>query len=90
MAVGRNYPDQINERHAWIFPKAPDAEDPLHPLISWWAVLFILSMLSRYQPNQWIAELNVDSSANAVPIEHILEAALSVCPNLIVDAIASV
>ena len=28
----------------------------------WWAVLFTLSMLARYQPAEWAAHVNVDAA----------------------------
>jgi len=49
----------------------------LHPLMAWWAVLYALSMLSRYQPAVWGTLISVDSSRHAVPIERLLERAIT-------------
>jgi YaaC-like Protein len=35
----------------WLFPAAGTAGGSLHPLMSWWAVLYTLPMLARYQPS---------------------------------------
>ena len=35
-------------------------QQALHPLLAWWAILFALSMLARYQPDTWTDYLDVD------------------------------
>lgn len=45
----------------------------LHPLMAWWAVLCMLSMIARHQPTEWAAHIDVDSSKNAVAIEQLLK-----------------
>ncbi len=62
----------------------------LHPLLAWWAVLFALSMLARYQPGQWTAQIDVNRSKDAVAIEYLLDSALNVVPELILAAIDEV
>jgi hypothetical protein len=62
----------------------------LHPLMAWWAVLYALSMLSRYQPAAWGTLISIDNSRHAVPIERILERAINHLPALIADAITEV
>jgi hypothetical protein len=47
-------------------------------------------MLARYEPAAWIRYLDVDRSADAVPLETALTHALKVCPQLIFNAIAEV
>lgn len=71
----------------WVFPPFDDSGKTLHPLLAWWALLFALSMLARYEPASWISHLDVDASANAVPVEAALDAALGTCPELILRAI---
>jgi hypothetical protein len=39
--------------------------------MAWWAVLFTLSMLARYQPAEWATHVDVDTSSHAVPIERL-------------------
>ncbi|WP_206793988.1 YaaC family protein [Amycolatopsis sp. MtRt-6] len=74
----------------WVFPAPPGADTDIHPLIAWWGVLFALSMLSRYHPASWLRHLDVSSQSTAVPLELALDAALEVCPQLILDGILEV
>jgi len=59
----------------------------LSPLMTWWAVLYALSMVARYEPDMWIGLLNVDESHLAVPLEGLLEEALEAVPHLVLDAL---
>ena len=45
----------------------------LHPFLALWAVLLALSSLARYEPATWSKMLDIDRSAEANPIEHLLE-----------------
>lgn len=36
--------------HRYFFPAVAGLPGELHPLMAWWAVLYALSMLARYQP----------------------------------------
>lgn len=74
----------------YFFPAIPPLSRKLHPLMAWWAVLYALSMLARYEPARWSAHINVDGSRYAVPIERILELAITQVPVLIRDAVAQV
>jgi YaaC-like Protein len=74
----------------WVFPLIDGGSQPLHPLLAWWAVLFTLSMLARYEPSGWISHLDVNQSLDAVPLESALAAALDTCPLLILHAIREV
>lgn len=38
--------------HRMAFPVVEGQAAPLHPLMVWWAVLYALSMLTRYHPAQ--------------------------------------
>ncbi|WP_052440951.1 YaaC family protein [Streptacidiphilus anmyonensis] len=71
----------------FAYPALGDNPRPLHPLLAWWAVLYALSMLARYEPCAWNKRANIDSSKEAVPIEHLLEAALDHLPRVILDTI---
>jgi YaaC-like Protein len=62
----------------------------LHPLMAWWAVLYTLSMLARYEPAAWGAHTDINNSRYAVPIEQLLQRAITHLPVLIADAIAEV
>jgi hypothetical protein len=47
----------------------------LHPFLALWAVLLALSSLSRYEPAAWSKMIDIDRSAEANPIEHLLDEA---------------
>lgn len=74
----------------WLFPSAGGMSRSMHPLMAWWAVLFTLSMLARYQPAEWAGHVDVDASPHAVPIERLLARAISVIPELVAEAITQV
>ncbi len=74
----------------WLFPSAGGTGKSMHPLLAWWVALFTLSMLARYQPAEWAAHVDVDASPHAVPIERLLARAISVIPELVVEAITQV
>ncbi|WP_327341405.1 YaaC family protein [Streptomyces europaeiscabiei] len=74
----------------YFLPVLPSIKGELHPLMAWWAVLYALSMLSRYQPAAWGSLINVDSSEHTVPIERLPERAINHLPVLIADAITEV
>lgn len=59
----------------------------LTPLMTWWALLFALSMVARYEPDTWVNLLGVDESPLAVPLEGLLEGALGVVPHIVLDAL---
>ncbi|MFJ6900551.1 YaaC family protein [Streptomyces hokutonensis] len=74
----------------YFLPVLGSMKRELHPLMAWWAVLYALSMLSRYQPAVWGALISVDTSKHAVPIERLLERAIIHLPVLIADTITEV
>lgn len=71
----------------WIWPAIVDEEDPPSPLLIWWALLFLLSMLARYHPQTWVDALNPDTSRLAVPLERVMGEALEAVPQLVLQAI---
>ncbi|MFI0406597.1 YaaC family protein [Actinomadura sp. 3N508] len=74
----------------WFFPAVAGA-DAIHPLMAWWAVLHALSMLARYQPDQWVQHIDVDvDGSRAVAIEQLLREALTTVPQLIAETIEHV
>lgn len=54
--------------HRFAVPALPSG-DILRPLALWWAVLFALSNLARYEPDRWLRALNVDRNPLAVTPE---------------------
>lgn len=65
------------------FPTVGGSSHPAHPFLLWWAVSFALSMLARYEPKGWAERISVSDSADASPIEHLLDQALVILPELI-------
>ena len=72
------------------FPAIGSDERPVHPILAWWALLYGLSMLARYEPDAWAGYIQVNGSADAVPIEALLEDSINVLPELIHQVIISV
>jgi hypothetical protein len=78
--------DKIASRHAdeyHLVPAVGPNPGPMHPLMTWWAITFTLSMLARYQPAEWGRHIDVDASPYAVAIEKLLSRALEELPSLI-------
>ncbi|WP_284750801.1 hypothetical protein [Arthrobacter sp. efr-133-R2A-120] len=73
-----------------VYPKLDDSNLPAHPFLLWWAVLFTLSRLARYEPNVWLKLTSVSEDPSAVPIEYILNEAIKAVPELALSAILSV
>jgi hypothetical protein len=57
-------------------------------LMTWWATLFALSSLARYEPGKWRAAIDVDTSSDAVALQEIFDVALERIPELIYEALA--
>ncbi|MGW6783553.1 YaaC family protein [Streptomyces sp. NPDC054987] len=74
----------------FVFPSVGAMGDQVHPLLVWWAVLFGLSILARYEPEHWASIIDIDQSADANAVEHVLEQALAVVPHLALRAIQEV
>ncbi len=70
-----------------VYPAIGGNAAPQKQLITWWLVLYALSMLARYQPREWVAMLNVDRSRLAVPLEQLLSKATSELLELVVEAL---
>jgi hypothetical protein len=45
---------------------------PQHPFLTWFILMFALSMLARYHPQHWRILVNFDTSKYAVPIHQLL------------------
>lgn len=52
----------------------------LDPLLTWWILLYALSMITRYKPVLWTEIIDVNRSPLAVPIETLLSKALESVP----------
>lgn len=80
----------VKTRGEWrVYPSLDGSGRPVHPLLLWWAILFRLSMLARYEPEAWEAMTDVNASADAVPVEHLLRCALSSVPEVLYGVLTS-
>ncbi|TVT48099.1 hypothetical protein FNH05_18180 [Amycolatopsis rhizosphaerae] len=73
-----------------VFPTLPGYALNMHPILTWWASLFSLSMLARYEPVAWADIVNVDQSMESVPIERLLSVATEAVPEIALAAIGEV
>jgi hypothetical protein len=80
-------PQYKYEREHWLLPVVGDSRDELTPLLLWWALLFGLSLLARYEPVAWRAALDPDQSELAYGLERLLDEALDLTPVLRHEAI---
>lgn len=67
----------------YAFPRVGGSSEAGDPFMLWWAVLYALSMLARYEPMEWAERTLVSGSPDAVAIEHLLTEAIGVIPELI-------
>ncbi|MFC9948639.1 YaaC family protein [Streptomyces pratensis] len=58
--------------------------------MAWWAVIYTLSMLARYEPAGWTGLISVDNNHHAVPIEGLLKRAIDFIPGLIASTLEEV
>ncbi len=73
----------------FAFPVLSGSRGTFHPLMVWFSVLYGLSMLTRYMPDQWTRLVDVDQCAQATAIEFVLDTALDAVPDLLDEAISS-
>lgn len=66
-----------------LMPTLPGQEARLSHLMTWWALLFGLSVFARYHPDLWLRSLDPDHSATGVPLETLLEQAIDQIPELV-------
>jgi hypothetical protein len=77
----------LDESALQLRPTLPGQQAPVSDLMSWWTLLFGLSIFARYHPGLWMEALAVDRSELAVPLEAMLDRALSVVPALVHEAL---
>jgi hypothetical protein len=63
-----------------VTPAIGSMASGLHPFLALWAVLLALSSLARYEPATWSKMIDIDRSAEANAIEHLLEEAITSVP----------
>ncbi|GAA4561476.1 hypothetical protein GCM10023176_00130 [Micromonospora coerulea] len=76
--------------HFYLFAQTIAGGKPLHPLMTWWTVLYTLSMLARYQPSEWSHCIDINSSPFASVLEHLLDEARTVVPDLVLTTLETV
>jgi hypothetical protein len=68
-----------------------DASHPMPSLLmTWWAILFLLSTLARYEPAGWSVFLNNERSVISTELQGSLDLALDRLPWLLVQALTDV
>jgi hypothetical protein len=73
--------------NTYLLPALGDNARPMHPLLAWWSMLYVLSMVARYEPRAWNEMTSINTSVEASSIEHMLETAVIRLPRLILDVI---
>jgi hypothetical protein len=63
-----------------ITPAIGSMSTGLHPMLALWAVLLGLSSLARYEPAIWPKIIDIDRSAEANAIEHLLDEGIRTIP----------
>jgi hypothetical protein len=80
-------PNAPTPRTRHLLPTLPDQKEPWTPLMTWWFLLFGLSISARYHPSLWIQTLDVDTAPQAVPLQSLLDQALAAVPKLVHDTL---
>jgi hypothetical protein len=75
------------EGACYLMPGLGANDDVLAPLMVWWALLYALSHVARYQPAAWTRALDPLNSTLAVPIESALAWAREVMPGLVLEVL---
>jgi hypothetical protein len=73
-----------------IVPTLAADTELLNPLMLWWMLLFGLSIFARYNPSLWVEALDLDGSELAVPLEGLLDRALTAVPALVLHELLGV
>jgi len=73
----------------WLRPGLGKRLELPAPFMSWWLLLFALSMIARYHPREWAALLRIERSDFAADLEFCLDAALEAVPRLVLDALTT-
>lgn len=70
----------------WLRPELSDGSSPSE-LMTWWALLYALSMLARYEPAGWFKALAYDNSPWAAPLGELLRVGIAVVPDMVLGAL---
>jgi hypothetical protein len=77
------YADKPSDAGGVVLPSVGGNAEAQKQLVTWWLVLYSLSMMARYYPTIWTRLLDVDSSKLAVPFDHLISVARAKVPGLI-------
>lgn len=75
------------ERDGWCWLRPSVSGVALSSLMTWWTLLFGLSMLARYEPAGWMRALDYESSELAAPLAKLLDVGLVRVPELTLGAL---
>jgi hypothetical protein len=75
------------ERDGWSWLRPSVSGVALSSLLTWWTLLFGLSMLARYEPAGWMRALDYGSSELAAPLAGLLDIGVTRVPELILGAL---
>jgi hypothetical protein len=81
------FPPSDGFQPRWLRPSVGGAA--LSSLLSWWTLLFGLSMLARYEPAVWTTALDYDSSDLAAPLDAVLATGLARIPELVLATLTA-
>jgi hypothetical protein len=84
---GLVFPPSDGSQPRWLRPSVGGVG--LSSLVSWWTLLFGLSMLARYEPAVWVAVLDYDSADLAAPLDALLDTALARVPELVLATLVA-
>jgi len=85
--AGLMFPPSNGFQPRWLRPSISGAA--MSSLVSWWTLLFGLSMLARYEPAVWVAVLDYDAADLAAPLDALLETGLARMPELVLAALTA-
>ena len=71
----------------WLRPRIEGERQPPSPLMTWWLILYALSMLARYHPVAWVDALDLNSSPVAVILDRAMSEAMGAVPELVLQAV---
>lgn len=80
-------PPYRKEDYHWLRPGLTTTGETPTALMTWWLVLFTLSMIARYHPVAWVTALDPDKSPTATLLERVMEEGLSAVPQLAYEAV---
>ncbi|MDQ0736840.1 YaaC family protein [Arthrobacter agilis] len=72
-------------RSTVLMPSVVPGQKSLDPILSWWVLLYGLSMITRYKPVVWTQAVDVNQSHHAVPLETVLSKASDALPDQILS-----